>query len=112
MPKLYQKKNWDYYTKTAFSGRIITYQITDDGADYLMDRYGVNVKDDFSKDVLFKLIDLNYAYTYGSDPGSIDTINKQRVSYTKKQYQNQDTPRWNWLFIVIVIIVLWFLFKN
>ena len=109
MPKLYQKRNGEYYTKSAYRGTITTYQITDYGVDFLMNQYGITVDDEFSKDILFDLIDAGDAYTHGSGPGYIAEIYHNRTSLNSNNpIEDKTLPYWAW----ILIILFFYLFFN
>ncbi len=74
MPVVHKYKNKNgFYIKSSTNGKIITYQVTTHGCDYLTSNgYGDNYE--ISINNLMRLKNSGYIYTKGSGPGDIDTL--------------------------------------
>jgi hypothetical protein len=61
-----------YYARAVYEGRITTYQLTQEGEDYLVHELQLRDGDQFDIDTLLRLLGQGWAYTGRSGPGDID----------------------------------------
>ena len=81
MPVLYKYKDRDgYYVLTSISGNIITFQLTTDGEEKLMES-DLRDGDRFRRAVLFELYSSGDAYTQGTGPGEIEEGLKNQLAF-------------------------------
>src|SRR3954447_23029703 len=67
MPRLWRYVDHPgYYVKTSFSGRPVTFQLTDEGATYLLGSKGLSNGSSFDRWILFGLYNKGWAFTGGS----------------------------------------------
>ena len=113
MPKIHKYKNrTGFYIKSTVNGSITTYQVTEEGNNYLKSR-GYNDQDEIDINSLMQLKDWNYVFTYGQGPGDIDSeltyISKKNYSYPHKHGtipQSSDMQIGCFVFILLFILIL------
>jgi len=114
MPKIHKYKNrTGFYIKSTVNGSITTYQVTEEGNNYLKSR-GYNDQDEIDVNYLMKLKDWNYVYTYGLGPGDIDSkhtyFRQNNYHYRNKNRKTSRSVNDGFgclLYIIFVILIFY-----
>jgi hypothetical protein len=118
MPKIHKyKSKAGFYIKSAVNGSMTTYQVTEEGNNYLKSR-GYKDQDEIDINYLMQLKDWNYVFTYGQGPGDIDTeqtyIGQKKYGYQHKHQTNAQLSDGElgclWVIIIIILIYIISLF--
>ena len=80
MPVLHKYKDREkYYVLTSISGKIVTFQLTDDGHKKLLEA-GIKNEERFKRALLFDLYRTGDAFTHGAGPGKIEGGDKPQLA--------------------------------
>jgi len=81
MPVLHKYKDREkYYVLTSISGKIVTFQLTDDGHKKLLEA-GIKNEERFGRALLFDLYRTGDAFTHGTGPGKIEGADKRQFVF-------------------------------
>lgn len=81
MPVLHKYKDKEkYYVLTSISGKIVTFQLTNEGHLKLL-KSGINNDERFGRALLFDLYRTGDAFTHGAGPGKIEGVDKRQLVF-------------------------------
>ena len=79
MPVLHKYKDREkYYVLTSISGKIVTFQLTNEGHEKLL-KSGIKNEERFGRALLFDLYRTGDAFTHGAGPGKIEGADKRQL---------------------------------
>lgn len=115
MPRIHKYKNrTGFYIKSTVNGSITTYQVTEEGNNYLKSR-GYDDQAEIDINFLMQLKDWNYVYTYGQGPGDIDSellyTRRKKYGYQPKIQTTSQLEKMDGCMIVIIILILLIIFS-
>jgi hypothetical protein len=80
MPVLNKYKGKEkYYVLTSISGKIVTFQLTNEGHLKLLEA-GINNEERFGRALLFDLYRTGDAFTHGAGPGKLEGTDKRQLA--------------------------------
>jgi len=80
MPVLHKYRDKEkYYVLTSISGKIVTFQLTDEGHQKLL-KSGIKNEERFKRALLFDLYRTGDAFTHGTGPGKIEGPDKRQLA--------------------------------
>jgi len=80
MPVLHKYKDREkYYVLTSISGKIVTFQLTNEGHLKLLES-GIKNEERFGRALLFDLYRTGEAFTHGAGPGKIEGTDKRQLA--------------------------------
>lgn len=81
MPVLHKYKDREkYYVLTSISGKIVTFQLTNEGHEKLL-KSGIKNEERFGRVLLFDLYRNGDAFTHGAGPGKIEGVDKRQLAF-------------------------------
>lgn len=81
MPVLHKYKDKEkYYVLTSISGKIVTFQLTNEGHDKLL-KSGIKNEERFGRVLLFDLYRTGDAFTHGAGPGKLEGVDKRQLAF-------------------------------
>src|SRR4030042_2112917 len=80
MPVLHKYKDREkYYVLTSISGKIVTFQLTAEGHEKLLES-GIKNEERFGRALLFDLYRTGDAFTHGAGPGKLEGTDKRQLA--------------------------------
>lgn len=81
MPVLHKYKDREkYYVLTSISGKIVTFQLTNEGHLKLLES-GIKNEERFGRALLFDLYRTGDAFTHGAGPGKVEGVDKRQLLF-------------------------------
>lgn len=81
MPVLHKYKDREkYYVLTSISGKIVTFQLTNEGHEKLL-KSGIKNEERFGRVLLFDLYRTGDAFTHGAGPGKLEGVDKRQLAF-------------------------------